>query len=132
MFAYDHVVKFHECDPAGILFYGNVYFIAHDAYEKMINSRIPNFQLFSNKEYAFPLIKSEAEYLSPVRQGRKIRVELYAVSISGSSFKLEYNFYDIDKLAAVVTTTHVCVERESFKKAKLPQEVKGLLLTVLK
>jgi len=132
MYTYDHVVKFHECDPAGILFFGNVYFIAHDAYEKMISSRIPNFHFFANSEFAFPLIKSEAEYFHPVSAGQKIRLELYSTAISGSFYKIEYNFYCVDKLVACVSTEHVCVKKEGFKKTNLPEEVKGLLLTILK
>lgn len=132
MFTYEHVVKFHECDPAGIMFFGNVYFIAHDSYEVLINSRIPHFNFFANSAYAFPLIKSSAEYYHPAKQGQKLNVTVNTGAISGSSYTIEYNFFVLDKLVASVKTDHVCVLKEGFKKNNLPEEVKGLLLSLLK
>jgi 1,4-dihydroxy-2-naphthoyl-CoA hydrolase len=90
MFINKTKIKFHDCDPAGILFYGRVYSLCHAAYEEMIESFKLPYDYWANENFIVPIIKSEASYHKPMKYGDEISVEVEVVQLKDSSFELEY------------------------------------------
>lgn len=128
MFEYKYKVKFHDVDAAGIIFYANVFKIAHDAYQEMLYSFNLDEDYFTSKNFAIPIVHTEADYLKPICFGDELNIQIKTVKIGNSSFILEYDFIDQDFEKKVkVNTTHVFITKDFIKKVDLPELIKSKL-----
>lgn len=131
MFKYDYKIKFHDVDAAKIVFFGNVYKIAHDAYQEMLNGFELKEDYFTSENYVIPIVHSEAEYFSPLKFNQDIKIKISVLKIGESSFELRYDFMDEkDYRYVCVKTVHVLVDKKSFKKTKLTDDILKMLQTV--
>lgn len=127
-FRYTTYIPFHLCDPAGILFFGHVFSLAHQAYEHLIQEewKLSWAFWFQNPEWILPIRQTEAQFIAPLRAGRDCVIELAVQHFSLSSFTLKSALFQ-EALCCEVTTVHVFCERASLKKRDIPQEVLFLL-----
>ena len=124
MISNEFIVNFYDCDPAGIIFYANIFKYAHSNYEKMISSFELDQEYFANENYAVPIIHSEADYIKPIKSGERIEAQTIVSKLKDSSFELTHNFYgDKTKLKAKVITVHVFVDKKSFMKTKIGETI---------
>ncbi len=117
-------IRFHDCDPAGILFFGRVYELCHFAYEEMIAGFDLNENYWDNEEYIVPIIRSEAHYHLPMKHGEEISISIAVKTLKASSFELEYLLTNADNAECVqVNTVHVFVDKSSWKKKAMSKEI---------
>jgi len=76
MFTYKTTVRLHHTDAAGVLFFAQLFSIAHDCYEELINSCIPIAEIIQSKPFALPIIHAEADYFLPIGVSEKIEIKL--------------------------------------------------------
>ncbi len=125
MFTTKRRINFYDCDPAGILFYGRIYFICHEAYEEMIESFSLKINYWDNENFVVPIIHSEAKYYKPVNSGETITIEIKTSQLRDSSFELLYETKNAaGEKCHVIKTVHVVVDKKSWQKAAMPEEVK--------
>ena len=125
MFLYKVKINFFDCDPAGILFYGRIYEVCHAAYEAMISSFSLNENYWNNDKYVVPIISSSAKYRVPVNYKDTLTVEINVITLKNSSFELEYTCKNqIGQICVEVKTVHVFVDRTSWKKTELTNEIR--------
>ncbi len=122
-----HQIRFREADPAGIMFFGNIYGICHDAFEDMIEGiGIGWDSYFNNKDLLIPLMKSEAEYRGSLVPGKHYEISIFFSQLKTSSFEITYNIQDIlgpsPRICMIVKTVHVCLDAKT--KAKIPLPTK--------
>lgn len=132
MFTYKTKINFYDCDPAGILFYGNIYHYCHSAYEDLIRSFKLKEDYFINEDYLVPIIKSEAFYHKSLKYSEEVTIEIKVSQLKSSSFELEYLCKnEKEERCVVVKTAHVFVDKKEWKKMEIPEEIrKGLLNTI--
>lgn len=125
MFSTKKKINFYDCDPAGILFYGRVYELCHSAYEDLISSFNLDYNFWENENFIVPIIHSEASYHKPIKYGETISVEILVNQLKSSSFELEY-FCKNEKneKCVVVKTVHVFIDKKTWKKIELRNEIK--------
>jgi 1,4-dihydroxy-2-naphthoyl-CoA hydrolase len=130
MFKVKRKINFYDCDPAGIIFYARIYELCHSVYEEMIQSFDLKEDYWSNEDYVVPIIHSEATYQKPIKYSTVAEIELSVKTVSNSAFKLEYKCRNkARELCIEVETTHVFVDRRTWKKKEIKNEIrKGLLL----
>jgi len=132
MFTAKVKVYFYDADPAGIIFYANLFKYVHAAYEDFLRNLYTQRNFFFDKDYILPIIHAEADYLMPIRVGDELRIDVSVSTLKNSSFELNYRFYkDKDKFAAVAKTVHVCVLKKEFNKIELPKDFYAKLKTNL-
>jgi len=132
MFEYNTRVNFYNCDPAGIVFFAEVFKFAHSAYEVFLTNLNLTKNYFNDDKIALPIIKTSAEYCKPLKTGDEIKIEVFVTLLKESSFELSYNIYNKDnELCCKVITVHVCVDKQTLKKVGLEKELSGLLLKEL-
>ncbi len=119
-------VNFFDADPAGILFFGNIFRLAHQAYEIFLTQILPDIDYFNNK-VLLPIVHSNADYKIPIKAGEVVKVKLFVSQLRKSSFELTYLFYSGEHLKAIVQTVHVAVNKKEFKKIELPEALKNSL-----
>jgi YbgC/YbaW family acyl-CoA thioester hydrolase len=118
-------INFYNCDPAGILFYGNIFFFCHSAYEELISSFNLKINYWQNDEFVVPIIKSTADYLKPFKHGDELTIEVSATELRESSFELNYKCSNQSgDVCAEVKTVHVLIDKKTWQKKELTPELK--------
>ena len=128
-----HTVRLHETDGAGILFYGQIFTLAHNAHEELLfTAELSPRQIFENHPFSIPLVHAEADYLSPIRLSERLTLKVWVEKIGEHSFTLrtEVESCDADgkpQPKAVVTTVHVTIDVETGKAIPIPTPLLQLL-----
>lgn len=128
MYDLDINVRLHETDAAGVLFFGNYFKIAHDAYEQYMQSIGFNFrQIIDEEPYLILIVHAEGDFHKPVYVGDSISVSISASKIGRTSFELEYQLTYLDtpqklshQIKAKVKTVHVVIDKETKEPIPLP------------
>lgn len=124
----DYKIKFNQCDPGGILYFAELFIMAHWIYEEMIQESVPESNYFNHPQIAIPLIHAEADYSIPLKLHQDVTLKLSVDEIRTTSFQLVTEFYHkSDNLCARVKTVHVCVNKKGFSKTDIPEDLKGAL-----
>lgn len=125
MFTKDIKIRFYDCDPAGILFFSNVFSYAHSVYEEFLESLPLDRNYFYDSDYSLPLVHSEADFHNPIIAGEEITINLVVKDIKNTSFDLHFEFVKDGSLrCAVVNTVHVCILKEMYKKTQIPDDLR--------
>lgn len=85
-------VRFGDTDPAGFVYYPNLFHYFHVAMEEFFAARcgIGYHELMAEERVGFPTVKAEAEFLLPVVYGDEAVVEVSVSSVGRSSVTFEY------------------------------------------
>ncbi len=122
------VPKFHDADPAGIMFFGNVYAKAHGTYETFVEHLGFTWkEWFANETWAVPIRHSECEHLAPIFPGQSYDVECRLEKIGTSSFTMKYVFTSSKATHAEVTIVHAFVDLKKKAKCEMPSVVRERL-----
>ena len=128
MFTLKRKINFYDCDPAGILFYARLFEINHSVYEEMINSFKLKENYWFNDKFVVPIIKTDGAYFKPLKGGVTVTVNLSVTLLKENSFELTYEWMDEKgELAAKARTVHVFVDKKSWKKIPIYDEIKNSL-----
>ena len=122
-------VRFHDADPAGIVFFANILVYCHEAYEELLRQGgMPLHEFLGKRDQSLPLGHAEVDFNKPIRFGQEIAVRVSVGRIGERSFRLEYELSTAEgELSATAATAHICIDRQSGQSAPLPQELKVLL-----
>ena len=121
-------IKFHQADPAGIMFFGHVFTLAHDTYESFIQAcGFPWKDWFMDHKFVIPIRHTECDFLRPFRAGESYDVNAEVIEFSSSSFVMRYEFSREKHKHAIVKMVHTCLDQKTFQKAPLAEEVKNAL-----
>ncbi len=132
MFTTKKRINFFNCDPAGILFYGNIFSFCHSAYEEMISSFDLKLNYWQNEEFVVPITSSNATYSTPLKTGDEVTIDVNVSELRKSSFELSYNCRNQSgDLCIEVKTVHVFIDKKSWRKKELSPEIKEKLITHL-
>lgn len=110
-FEHHFIVRLHDTDAAGLLFFGHLFRHAHDAYESFMTViGFPLERLIRDGQTRLPLAHAEADYRLPLRHGDPVRVWLRVATLRRRSFAIDYRFINAgDEVAATARTVHVLV-----------------------
>lgn len=113
-------VRMHMTDAAGVVFYANLFVLAHDYYERWLEQYITLSEILE-KDIQIPIVHAEADYNLPIRLSDSITIELALVKKQSTSFTLQYTFLNADgKPAAQVQTVHVVIDGQTRQPMKIP------------
>lgn len=130
MFKAYNKVRMHDTDMAGILYFARLFRFAHDALEDLMEIEGIEFdQLFEGgTNYAFVIVHAESDYLSPLKVGDKLEIDLHVAHIGTTSFTVEYIISKIgQEVAGKAKTVHVVVDPTSRKKLEIPAPLRAIL-----
>jgi 1,4-dihydroxy-2-naphthoyl-CoA hydrolase len=119
-------VRLPDADAAGILFFGNYFRFAHDAYESFMSTIGFAFSRVLKEEPFLALIAhAEADYLRPLPHGEEVEVELRVAQVSNSSYTLEYVIRNgAGDAAAKLRTVHVVTDQAG-KSQPIPDKLRA-------
>lgn len=88
-FVRDKRVRFHHCDPAGIVFYPQYFVLFHELMEDWFTEALgEDYAGLVRAGHGFPAVKVECQFLAPNRLGDVITFELTVARLGGSSLTL--------------------------------------------
>lgn len=121
-------IKFHLADPAGIMYFGHIFSLAHDCYEQFVQAAGYSWnQYFLSSEHIFPIRHAECDYQKPFLAGQSYDVTISVAHFSNTTFKMNYLFSKDQETHAVVRIVHVCLDPKTHAKSPLPKEFKEKL-----
>ena len=124
MFTHKTKINFYDCDPAGILFYGRVFELCHQAYEAMIDGFDLEEDYWNNPEYIVPVLNAESHYRKPMKYGEIISIELKVSTLKSSSFELTYAFVnETSEICCEAKTVHVFADKNNWKKTAMNKKI---------
>lgn len=128
LFTHEYFSYFNLSDPAGILFFQNIFTLAHQALEDYIKqSDIGWNNWFQNPKWAVPLVHCDSSFFVPIKSGENIKIELFLDKTTKSSLTFSYKFFQFQQECCIVTTTHVFVNKESQTKMEIPKQIVELI-----
>jgi 1,4-dihydroxy-2-naphthoyl-CoA hydrolase len=129
--AYEHRlrVRFHDTDPAGIVFFANIFVYCHDAFEEMLRAvGMPLDELIRAKEQILPLGHAEADFKKPFRHGVVVTVRVVVGKLSERSIRIDYELRDeASELLATCSTVHIAVDPATGRATGLSPRLRAAL-----
>jgi len=90
LFERDKLIRFHHCDPAGIVFYPQYFVLFNELVEDWFNHGLQHnyAEMVSGQRLGVPMVRIETDFLSPSRIGETLRLTLGVKRIGRSSLNL--------------------------------------------
>jgi YbgC/YbaW family acyl-CoA thioester hydrolase len=131
MYRYETVIRLKDIDAAGLIYFANVFTLAHECYEAFLDGHISLGRLLEDGEYMAPIVHAEADIKQPIRLSDTIAIEMDMAKIGNSSYELGYRFVnDKGQMAATVTTIHVVLDKQAGEPIKIPERFREVLQQV--
>lgn len=130
MFEYKIKVRIFDTDPAGLIFFANIFRISHIVFEEFLNKNNISITDLMLKLKLFPVaVHSEADYLKGIHLGDLLIIRANVTKITKSTFIMQYIFYrDDSEPVAIVKSRHAAISPDTGHSIRLPE----ILLSVLK
>ena len=121
-------VKFGDCDSAGVIHFHNLFRWAHESWEESMEIYgIILKEIFpSNKndtKKIFPIINCEANFLSPIELGDKLKIHILPKKINNHLFEVNISFCKDKQIVANTKLIHCVLEIINRKKVDLPESL---------
>ena len=128
-FETDKLIRFHHCDPAGIVFYPQYFVLFNELVEDWFNAGLGvDFAAFHAVErLGVPMAHVECDFLSPSKIGEVLRLRLAVKKIGNSSIALSVEARagaDVRVRAALVV---VLASLETHRPVPIPAELREKL-----
>lgn len=116
-FRWQNRMRFHQADPAGWMFFGRAFELAHDCMEDLlVEAGFPWKDWFANEQFAMPIRQAQADYRRPIPAGALYEVEAVVKRLGGTSVSFQFTFRIGGETALILDSTHVLLD----VKAKAP------------
>ena len=121
-------VKFGDCDSAGVIHFHNLFRLAHESWEESMEIYgIILKEIFpSNKndtKKIFPIINCEANFLSPIELGDKLKINILPKKINNHLFEVNISFCKDKQIVANTKLIHCVLDIINRKKVDLPESL---------
>ena len=131
-------VRFHHCDPAGIVFYPQYFYLLHETQEDFLaHIGHPEHGLIG-AGLGMPIVDLKTEFLGMCRYGDAIDISLGLTRIGNASIGMHYEIHSAlsnrDKgpdLKLIARSVVVCSEVPNGKAVPVPDALRAALLPYL-
>lgn len=125
-------IRFHQADPAGWMFFGRAFELAHTCLEDfLVHAGIAWESWFHSDLYAMPIRKAEADYQRPLPSGQVYEIQAFVEKIGNSSVAFVFQFLAKGQICLVVKSTHVLLDLKTQTPAAWPPEFRQALTPYL-
>jgi 4-hydroxybenzoyl-CoA thioesterase len=92
-FTVPKLVRFHHCDPAGIVFYPQFFYLLHEVQEDFLaHIGFPEHKLIAGGT-GVPIVDLKTEFLGMCRNGDQLTMTLELTRIGNSSMGMQYEIH---------------------------------------
>jgi 4-hydroxybenzoyl-CoA thioesterase len=128
-FETDRLIRFHHCDPAGIIFYPQYFVLFNELVEDWFNEALGiDYAAFHTIErLGTPMARVECDFLSPSRIGEVLRFRLAVARIGRSSLALDVDVRAADDVRVHAKLVVVLVNLDSHRPVPIPADLRAKL-----
>ena len=136
-FTTEKPIRFHHCDPAGIVFYPQFFYLLHEVQEDFLaHIGFPEHVLIEAGK-GIPIVNLKTEFLGMCRYGDSLKLSLELTRIGNTSIGMQYEIYggpDAGKMTIKLRAHGVVVYSEvpHGKAIAIPDDLRSALLPFLK
>lgn len=118
---YHRVIRFHETDAAGVVYFANVLTLCHEAYEASLAAADIDVRVFfGGGSLAVPVVHGSVDFRRPLYCGDEVAIALSPNSLDDTTFEIRYTLNNADqKTVATALTRHVCIDSTSRQRHPL-------------
>lgn len=122
-------VRFGDCDPAGIVYYPVLYHYCHVAFEESWAGAlgIAYHELVGRERLGFPTVHVETDFVSPVRYGDRVAIDVSVSRLGASSVTFEFEGRVGDRRVLRSSHVKVCVDLDSIEKRPIRGDLRAAL-----
>lgn len=135
-FSAARIVRFGECDPAGVVYYPVFFNWFHELMERWFEEAldVPYSQCL--KKYGFPAKETGSEFFRPCALGEELQLELFLSHMGKRSIRIEIEIFSKDVLKAKGHVVCVCIglskEGFQFSSAEIPAFLRDKMMKFLR
>lgn len=124
-YIYRRVVRFHETDAAGVVYFANILTLCHEAYEASLVATGINVQeFFGGSALAVPVVHASVDFRRPLHCGDEVAIAITPLRLDDTTFEISYCLSNADqKIVATATTRHVCIDGANRQRHPLSPEL---------
>ncbi len=129
IFETGRVVRFADCDPAGIVFFPQYLVMLNTLVEEWFDDglHIPYAQVIGVRRLGLPTVRLEVDFTAVSRHGDRLRQRLAVRKIGRSSLALQVEFFGGDELRLRARQVLVCTSLESHRPLPLPDDIRNAM-----
>ena len=120
------VVRFADCDPAGIVFFPHYLVMLNTLVEQWFDEglRIPYAQLIGTRRTGLPTVRLEVDFTAISRHGETLTQALAVEKLGRSSLTLRTQFTGGDELRLRARQVLVCTSLQTHRPQALADDVR--------
>ena len=128
-FECDKLIRFHHCDPAGIVFYPQYFVLFNELVEDWFNQGlgIDFARLHVEDGLGIPMGSIECKFLSPSKVGETLRLSLSINRIGRSSMEMNVTGKSGDQVRVQATLTVVLASLKGMRSLPFPDDMRASL-----
>ena len=127
-----YFANFDDADPAGILFYGHFFKLAHKHLEAFLQTtEIGWSNWFDHAEWVVPIKSASVEFTAPIKAGEAFTIHLTIDRLGESSVTFSCLFQNESGDCARVISAHVFVDKKTKSKISIPPAIQQELSTLI-
>ena len=121
-------IRFHHCDPAGIVFYPQFFYLLHEAQEDFFaHIGFPEHEMI-NAGYGVPIVDLKTQFLGMCRNGDEVDITLALSKIGNSSLAMNYEVTGGGQVKLRASGVVVYSKVPDGKPQRLPDALRAALL----
>ena len=132
------LIRFHHCDPAGIVFYPQYYYLLHEAQEDFLaHIGFPEHEMIAGG-LGVPIVDMKTEFLGMCRYGDEVNIELSLTRLGHTSIGMHYEIHSASRnkdggqsLKLRADSVVVCAEIPNGKALRIPDGWRDAMLPYL-
>ena len=128
-FQTERLIRFHHCDPAGIIFYPQYFVLFNELVEDWFNEALGiDYAAFHTVDrLGTPMAHIECDFLSPSRIGEVLRFRVAVAKIGASSLTLAVDVRAGDDVRVRATLVVVLVNLDLHRPVPIPADLRAKL-----
>ncbi len=125
MFTTDKQIRFQHCDPAGIVFYPQYFYLLSEAMEDFMAAAGHAHHVQIAARRGWPIVRLEVDFARMSRLGDRVSIDVVVARVGGASLGVDYAIRgdDGDRLRASTTIVHV--DLDSGKAVSIPDDIRA-------
>ena len=128
-FECDKLIRFHHCDPAGIVFYPQYFVLFNELVEDWFNQGlgVDFARLHVESGLGIPMGSIECRFLSPSKVGEILRLSLSINRLGRSSMEMNVTGKSGDEIRVQATLTVVLASLKTVRSVPIPDDLRARL-----
>jgi 4-hydroxybenzoyl-CoA thioesterase len=122
------MIQFHHCDPAGIVFYPQFFYILSEVKEEfLIHIGQPMHKMINEQRIGWPMVRLETDFKKPSRYGDQVEIDIQLFKLGGTSIGLQYSLRGPEGERMLAKTIIVLTHLDTGKPVPMSDTIRSAL-----